>query len=224
MPEVFLLAVMIAFIKIGDLAEIHARSGLWFLLTGTVFLLAAMQRIDRDSLSTRLGLQTANVSGKSKSHHLCIALMLAALALLVPANLLPILELRMPGNHTEQTIIGGINLLLEHQMWGIAFIVFVASILVPFAKIGGLAWLLWVARDANGTRRNMKLYSILEFIGRWSMLDVFLVALLAGLIHFGQLAEVQPGAATPVFAAAVILTALAVEQFDTKRLWNPDQK
>ncbi len=222
MPEVFLLAVMIAFIKIGDLAEIQARSGLWFLLTGTAFLLAAMQRIDRDSLSTRLGLQTAALSGKS--HHLCIALMLAALALLVPANLLPILELKMPGNHTEQTIIGGINLLMEHHMWGIAFIVFVASILVPFAKIGGLAWLLWVARDASGTRRNMKLYSILEFIGRWSMLDVFLVALLAGLIHFGQLAEVQPGTATPVFAAAVILTALAVEQFDTKRLWNPHQK
>lgn len=220
MPEVFLLAVIIAFIKIGDLAETHPRAGLWFLWVGSLSLLFALQRIDRDHLATRLhffGMKRHTLAG---SMHLPLALMLAALLLLVPANLLPILEMHLPGNHEKQTIMGGVLLLLQHGMWGIALVVFVASIIVPFFKIAGLSWLSWVASRGSGTRADMKLYALLSFIGRWSMLDVFLVALLAGLVHFGNVAEVRPGTATPVFAAVVILTTLAVEQFDTRRLWN----
>lgn len=218
MPEVFLLAVMIAFIKIGDLAETHPKSGLWFLLAGTLFLLASIQRIERDSLDHRFLNQSQKPT--HKSHALSFSLMLSALLLLIPANLLPILEMRLPGNHGNQTIIGGVKTLLEHNMWGVALVVFAASVIVPFAKIAGLSRLLWIARNGSGSKSDMKLYSLLEKVGRWSMLDVFLVALLAGLIHFGQLAEIRPGAATPAFAAAVILTTLAVEQFDTRRLWN----
>ena len=219
MPEVFLLAVMVAFIKVGDLAETQAKPGLWFLLAGTLFLLAAIQRIDRDNLEKRFKLPETR--HELKSHKLSFALLLSALILLIPANLLPILEMRLPANHNPQTIIGGVQLLLQHNMLGIAIVVFTASILVPFAKLAGLAWLLWAARQGQGSLNAMKLYDLLEKVGRWSMLDVFLVALLAGLIHFGQMAEIRPGAATPVFAAAVILTALAVDQFDTRRLWKP---
>ena len=219
MPEVFLLAVMVAFIKVEDLAETHAKSGLWLLLGGTFFLLIAFQRIERDNLEKRFE-QTA-VRSESKSHHLSLALLLSALILLIPANFLPILEMRLASDSHIQTIIGGVQMLLQHDMLAIALVVFIASVLVPFAKIAGLAWLLWVAKQGRGSRRDMKLYDLLEKVGRWSMLDVFLVALLAALIQFGHMAEIRPGSATPVFAAAVILTTLAIEQFDTRRLWKP---
>lgn len=220
MPEVFLLAVLVAFLKIGDLAATSPEPGLWFLVGGTIALLIALTRIERDNLPHELGTHGA-MEPVIDSGGPSLALLLAALLLLVPSNLLPIMEVRLPGSAQASTILGGVRSLLEHRLWGIAAIVFVASILVPFAKIIGLGWLLWCARRRTGSRFAMQLYRILENIGRWSMLDVFLVALLAGLIQFDRAAQILPGPAAPTFAAAVVLTALAVEQFDPRRLWLP---
>lgn len=219
MPEVFLLAVLVAFLKIGDLAETRPGTGLWFLVGGALAMLAALQRIDRDDLATRLEGRRVHAHGGSRAAS--AALLVAALILLVPANLLPIMEVRTAQGAQVRTIFGGVVSLAEHHLWGIAAIVFVASIVVPVAKIGGLGWLHWQARQRVGNRWAMRVHRTIEFIGRWSMLDIFLVALLAGLIQFGDFAEVRPGPAAQAFAAAVILTVLAVEQFDTRLLWRP---
>src|SRR4051812_22183253 len=151
------------------------------------------------------------------------ALGIAAAAMLVPANMLPVMTMYVPGQPaTDTTIYTGIITLYERGMWALAAIVFTASILVPFGKLLGLAWLLLGARRGPGrqSRRLTRVYGVLDFIGRWSMLDVFLVAIFSGLVQFGALATVQPRAGIGAFALAVVLTMLATQAFDPHLLWN----
>jgi paraquat-inducible protein A len=145
---------------------------------------------------------------------------LAAAVMLVPANLLPIVSTRTGGAARTDTIMSGIIGLWEDGMYVISAIVFAASILIPLLKLVGLGWLLLAVRRRRPGRPGLtRLYSILEFIGRWSMLDVFLVAFLAGIVQFGALATVEPRLGIVAFAAAVVLTVLATDAFDPHLLW-----
>jgi len=149
------------------------------------------------------------------------ALALAAAVMLVPANVLPVLSTNTGGMARTDTIMSGIVGLWHDGMWAIAAIVFAASILIPLLKLVGLAWLLIaVRRRSTHQRRGLtKLYNVLDLIGRWSMLDVFLVAFLAGAVQFGALATIEPRAGIVAFAAAVVLTVLATDAFEPKLLW-----
>ncbi len=149
------------------------------------------------------------------------ALALAAAVMLVPANFLPVLSTNSGGQARTDTILSGIIGLWNDGMWAIAAIVFVASILIPLLKLAGLAWLLVATRRrALASRRGLtKLYAALDLIGRWSMLDVFLVAFLAGVLQFGSLATIEPRSGIVAFAAAVVLTVLATDAFDPRLLW-----
>ncbi|HUR58856.1 MAG TPA: paraquat-inducible protein A [Opitutaceae bacterium] len=150
------------------------------------------------------------------------ALALAALFMFVPANVLPILDTSTPGSVRTDTIFSGVVGLCEDGNWGIGAIVFAASILIPLLKLVGLAVLLWVARRGPpaSPRRLTRLYAVLDVIGRWSMLDVFLVAFLAGLVQFGAFASVQPRSGIIAFAAVVVLTVMATDAFDPRWLWE----
>jgi paraquat-inducible protein A len=144
----------------------------------------------------------------------------AALFMLVPANVLPVLSSKLPGEVRTDTIYSGTVHLVQTGLWPIALIVFVASIMVPFLKLGGLWWLLWSVR--HGTHhpvRMTKVFRVIDEIGRWSMLDVFLVAFLAGAVEFGGMASVEPRLGIVAFAAAVVLTMLATHAFDPRLLW-----
>lgn len=219
MPEVFVLAILVAFTKIDVLAEARLEMGFWFLCAAVALQLAALQAFVPLTRFRALAASREPARGARQARPW--ALMIAAVAMLAPANLLPVMTVGEPGGHaTPQTILSGIAKLAEGGMWGIAAIVFIASILVPFTKLGGLAWLMFLARRQAGNRRAGQAYRFLDFIGRWSMLDIFLIGFLAGLIDFGPLASVNSGPAAPAFAAAVALTALAVESFDTRALWN----
>jgi paraquat-inducible protein A len=151
------------------------------------------------------------------------ALGIAAAVMLVPANILPVLSTNTGGDARTDTIFSGIVALWKDGMWVISAIVFVASILIPILKLIGLAWLLLVAARPRigGSRRLLtRLYTVLDFIGRWSMLDVFLVAFLAGVVQFGVLATVEPRSGIVAFAAAVVLTVLATDAFNPRLLWR----
>jgi paraquat-inducible protein A len=152
----------------------------------------------------------------------CAALAVAAGIMLVPANILPVLTTEIPGQTRTDTILSGIAGLWESGMWAIGAIVFVASVLIPALKLVGLAWLLLAARHGPPARARglTRLYATLDFIGRWSMLDVFLVAFLSGAVRFGALARVEPQPGIIAFAAAVVLTVLATEAYDPRWLWN----
>jgi paraquat-inducible protein A len=151
------------------------------------------------------------------------ALTLAAAVMLIPANLLPVLDTETSGNNRSDTIFSGIIQLWRQGLWLIAIIVFTASMVVPALKLAGLVWLLLEARRPNPahSRRLTRLYAALDFIGRWSMLDVFLVAFLSGLVRFGEFATVVPRGGILAFALVVILTVLATQAFNPRVFW-PD--
>lgn len=150
-----------------------------------------------------------------------LALGLAAAVMMVPANLLPVLETAVPGSVRTDTIFSGVVGLCEDGLWAIGAIVFIASILIPLLKLLGLAWLMSAVRRGVGEhpRRLTRVYAALDFIGRWSMLDVFLVAFLAGVVQFGAFANVEPRSGIVAFAAVVVLTVLATDSFDPRWLW-----
>ena len=148
----------------------------------------------------------------------CWALVAAAAVLYVPANLLPILTLIRFGRGQPSTIIGGVQELIEYRMWPLALLVFGASVLVPVLKLLSLATLLIsTQRHATGRLRDRtRLYRIVDVIGRWSMIDVFMLSVLVALVRMGLLASVIPGLGAVCFAAVVILTMLAAFSFDPR--------
>jgi paraquat-inducible protein A len=150
------------------------------------------------------------------------AFALAGLIMLVPANVLPVLSSNLLGEARTDTIFSGVVSLYRDGLWGIALIVFTASIVVPLLKLVSLAFLIYAARGGPSPRRRglTRLYAFVKFIGRWSMLDVFLVAFLSGAVQFGAIARVHPEPGVIAFAAAVVLTIFATETFDSRLLWE----
>ena len=162
------------------------------------------------------------VRWRLRSTSTAAALAVTAGILLVPANLLPVLTTETPGRYRTDTIFSGTVELWRHGLWAIALIVFVASLLIPFLKLAGLGWLLWQTRHGppRDPRPLTRIYATLDFIGRWSMLDVFLAVFLTGLVQFGGLFTVVARGGIVAFSAAVVLTVLATRAFDPRILWQ----
>ena len=150
------------------------------------------------------------------------AFLLAAAALYIPANLYPIMTLIRSGVTYRSTILGGVHELIEAHMWPLALLVFVASVIVPLLKLIGLAVLL-VATARRSTRRLLdrtRLYRVIDVIGRWSMVDIFMLAILVALVQAGLIATVLPEPGAIYFAAVVVLTMFASHSFDPRLMWD----
>jgi len=158
----------------------------------------------------------------SASLHATAALSLAALILYFPANMYPILRMTMYGATTESTIWDGVVSLMRHDQWGVAIVVFLASIVVPLLKLLALFFLVGSSAlpVGRGFRGRTALYRFIDRIGPWAMLDVFLLAILVSLVKLGQLATVVPGTGLVAFTAMVVLTLLASAAFDPKLIWE----
>ena len=150
------------------------------------------------------------------------ALLLAAVILYIPANLLPVMKTRTLVGTQEDTIISGVVYFWQSGSPGLAALIFAVSILVPMMKMAALAYLtLAVARrHALNRRQCARLYRMVEFVGRWSMLDVYVVTLMVGLVHFGALTEIKAGAGALAFGVVVALTMLASHAFDPRLIWD----
>jgi len=150
------------------------------------------------------------------------ALLISACLMLIPANLLPVMTIKMVGKGNPDTIISGVIHLFEGGLWGLAMIVLIASIIVPGLKLSAMSFLIYsVKRKSTWKPRDRTfLYRITEVVGAWSMVDVFLVGLLSGLVQLGFLATVEPGLGVVFFGAAVILTMLAAKSFDPRLIWD----
>ncbi|MCO4876960.1 paraquat-inducible protein A [Paraburkholderia caribensis] len=151
-----------------------------------------------------------------------ISLLLAAALAYIPANLLPIMHASTLGRAEDDTILGGVAYFWSSGDWPLAVVVFVASVLVPMLKLVALTLLAATVRRGSGwaARERAGLYRLVERIGRWSMLDVFVVALTVTLVHFGSFAVITAGPAALAFGAVVILTMLASHQFDPRLIWD----
>ncbi|MCO6416541.1 PqiA/YebS family transporter subunit [Siccirubricoccus sp. KC 17139] len=152
----------------------------------------------------------------------CWALITAAAILYVPANLFPVMTIVTLGRGGPHTIMGGVVEFLESGFWPLALIVFTASVAVPMLKLVGLAMMLVAIhhRSARGLRFRTRLYRLIEVLGRWSMIDVFVVAVLIALVRFGTLASITAEVGAACFGAVVILTMLAAEAFDPRQMWD----
>jgi paraquat-inducible protein A len=151
------------------------------------------------------------------------ALLIAAILLYPAANLLPVMITSSLVGSQADTIMSGVIYLWKEGSPMLALVVLVASIVVPLLKIGILLLLLVTAQRASLWRpaQRARLYRMVEAIGRWSMLDVFVVALLAALVHIKSLATITAGPGTAAFGAVVVLTMLASHSFDPRLIWDP---
>ncbi|WP_346778762.1 paraquat-inducible protein A [Burkholderia sp. Ac-20353] len=151
------------------------------------------------------------------------ALLIAAAILYIPANLLPIMRTSSIVGSQEDTIMSGVVLFWVSGDWPLAVVVFVASILVPMLKLGVLLLLVISAQRRSAWRpmQRTRLFRIVEHIGRWSMLDIFVVTLTVALVHFRSLAIITAGPGALAFGSVVILTMLASMQFDPRLIWDP---
>lgn len=154
------------------------------------------------------------------------AFSLAALIFYVPANVYPILSMDFYGAYSENTVWEGCVKLFESGQWPVAVIVFFASILIPLVKLLGLFSLVVTTkfRPARLRRGWTWIHKIIEAIGPWAMLDVFLVAVLVALVKLGRLATVLPGPGLVMFTAVVVLTILASASFDPRLIWDDKDK
>ncbi len=150
------------------------------------------------------------------------ALVIAAAICYVPANALPVLTTTTLGSSEDDTIIGGVMLLYNSGSWPLALIVLVASVMIPLGKLVTLAYLILVVQrgTVRGGHDQARLYHVVEFIGRWSMLDVFVDAYTVALVQLQPMVSVAPGPGILFFAAVVVLTMLAAEYFDPRLIWD----
>jgi paraquat-inducible protein A len=153
------------------------------------------------------------------------AWLLAGMIAYVPANIYPMLLTATLTERSESTIIGGVVELIEHGSLGIAAIVFVASVVIPIGKFTAIAYLAISVQRQSMTSQHARhrAYEVVEFIGRWSMIDVFVVAILSALVQLDTIATINPGIAAVSFALSVIFTMLSAQAFDSRLIWDADR-
>lgn len=149
-----------------------------------------------------------------------LAFSLAALLMYGPANLLPIMSFEYYGASEPTTVWGGVVSLAESNMYFIAAVVFLASVVVPLIKLAALFFLCLTVKTGAHPVWKTRLYRVIRAVGTWAMLDVFLLALLVGVVKLGQLANVRPGPAALPFTMVVVFTICATESFDPSLLWR----
>lgn len=244
MVEIFFIGALVSLIKIISMADIELGLSFFAFMLFSLSMTIAVLHIDKKQLSIRV-LQSMNSAltdgtvsiNKSSSRIISVennthkntlsiqktwAYIITAIVLYIPANTLPIMTTSVLGQDEPSTIMGGVFLLWNTGSYPIAAIIFFASVVVPTAKILVLAWLNYsVQKQSNkfNTER-ITLYRIAEFVGRWSMVDVFVVIVLASLIQLGQTMSIAPGTASLAFSGVVVITMLAAMSFEPQLIWK----
>ncbi|QFS84971.1 Paraquat-inducible protein A (plasmid) [Roseivivax sp. THAF40] len=166
------------------------------------------------------------VSRDTKSLQKVWAWWIAGVTAYIPANLYPMLVTNTLVSRSESTIVGGAVEIAKYGSYGVAAIILIASVLIPVGKFLAIAFL--ALSSARGTRvspgRRTHLYEIVEFIGRWSMIDVFVVAILSSLVQLSVVASIRPGPAALTFALSVIFTMLSAQAFDPRLIWDAERR
>jgi paraquat-inducible protein A len=166
--------------------------------------------------------QEALHARKPKSLERTWALVIAAAICYVPANAFPVMTVTSLGKAQSDTILSGVIYLLHHGMWPLALVVFIASVFVPLMKLVILVFLMVSLHRRSRWRplERTRLYRITEAIGRWSMVDIYVVTILVALVKLGNLATIEARPGAVFFGAVVVLTMVAAESFDPRLIWD----
>jgi paraquat-inducible protein A len=262
MMEVYLLGLIVAYVKLGDLADLQLGIAAVAFVVLILVMIAGDANLEAQEVwgritpqagpevlrprpgTTLIGCHTCNqllrLPSEEAEHGHCPrcgahlhrrkpdslarawALMIAAVILYVPANLYPVMTVIYLGQGEPSTIMGGVIMLLHEGMVPVALLVFFASVMVPVLKIAGLTFLLVSVQKRSTWRPRQRtvLYRVIEGVGRWSMVDVFMIAILTALVKLGALASIEPGHGAVAFSGVVILTMVAAMSFDPKLIWD----
>lgn len=235
MAEIFLLGVLVALIKMTDLAQIHVGLSFYAYVLFTILLITSLFYLDKHQLMQTLGLGETTQSPltqldlaqlRNKSTQRTWALLITAVMFYIPSNILPIMTTRVLGSEETNTILGGVVTLWTSGSYPVASIIFIASVVVPVLKLIMLSWLNYSVQTKSDilNQQRVMCYRITEFIGRWSMIDVFVVAILVSLIQLGNTMSIFPGPAAIAFCGVVITTMFAAITFDTRLIWESEEK
>lgn len=224
MAEIFLIGVLVSLIKISSLADITMGLSFYAYIGFVVCMSATILFTDKHRLysnAAKIHHSSAPLN-RSQSIQRTWALLITSIILYVPANVLPIMNTRFLGQDEPSTILGGVILLWNSGSYPIALIIFIASVIVPIGKLVILIWLNFTVQNGFDVKHSERIfwYRVTEFIGRWSMVDVFVVAILVSLIQLGNTMTILPGPAAIAFCGVVILTMLAAMTFDTRLIWT----
>ncbi|WP_390605438.1 paraquat-inducible protein A [Alteromonas gracilis] len=228
MAEIFLVGTLVSLIKITELADVSIGLSFYAFIGFSAFTALCISQFDATRYAMWL---SQGVPPQPKplceaqakvSIQRTWALLLTACILYIPANLLPIMYTEFFGQETPNTIIGGVISLWESGSYPVAIIILIASVIVPVAKIIILAWLNFSVQREKTTSKQLRIryYRITEAIGRWSMIDVFVVAVLVSLIQMGNTMSIYPGQAALAFCAVVFVTMIAAMTFDSRLIWQ----
>lgn len=150
------------------------------------------------------------------------ALVIAAAICYVPANLLPVMTVTSLGKPVSDTIMSGVVYFIEHGDWPLALVIFTASIFVPMMKLAILIFLLISVQRRSRWRpvERTRMYRLTEAIGRWSMVDIYVITIMVALVRLGNLATIEASAGAVFFGAVVVITIFAAESFDPRMIWD----
>ncbi len=261
---VFMIGILIAIVKLRDLATIIPGISLYSFAALMVVTVAAYTNMDASMIWPRMRLEpTGNGSGTTAAEreliscHMCTllvpaisldehghgdcprcrsplhsrktnsltrtrALIFTASLLYIPANLYPVMTVIQFGQGDPNTILSGVIHLIEGGMWGLAMIIFFASIVIPVLKLIVLSFLLITIKKKSSWRSRDRtfLFRVTEAVGAWSMVDIYVVAILVGLVNLGALSTIRPGIGITFFGAVVVTTMLAAHSFDPRLIWD----
>lgn len=251
MLDVFLVSVAVSCFKLQDYSDIYVGIGLYGIILLQLFALMLISRIrvrqywqtwadENQYQFTNRTLQcrvchltqpesdecprchTALHRRKPRSIQKTWALLIAASAFIIPANIIPISILFSNGKRIEDTIFSGVATLIVKDMHGIALIIFVASIVVPAAKIIGMGYILLSIhfKQTSMRKQRMVIYYVVKWIGKWSVMDLFVISIMMTLVDRGQILNFSPGFGAVAFGIVVVLTMLATDSFDPRLIWD----
>jgi paraquat-inducible protein A len=229
MAEIFLIGVLVSLIKIITMADIGLGLSFYAYLFFTLSMTVTLLYVDKYQLNLLLNGEVKEEPkpiNPSRSIQTTWALLFTSILLYIPANILPIMHTHVLGSDQPSTILSGVILLWKMGSYPIAIIIFIASLFIPAAKIVILCGLNYSvqARHQHASSERIFWYRITEFVGRWSMIDVFVVAVLVSLIQLGNVMNVLPGHAVLAFCGMVICTMLAAISFDSRLIWYQTEK
>ena len=226
MVEIFLVGALVSLIKITSMADIGLGSSFVAYCLFTITMIIMLTYVDKHQLQRWLQLPIHHHQPHPDSVQHTWSLIITACVCYVPASVLPIMNTRFLGQDDPSTILGGVVLLWNYESYFIASVIFIASVMIPILKILALVVLnLSIQKRYQYLRRQRTLlYRATEIIGRWSMIDVFVVAILVSLVQLGNTMSIYPGPASIAFSAVVIITILAANSFDSTRIWSVENK
>ncbi len=251
MLDVFLVSVGISCFKLQDYADIHVNVGMIGIIALQIFALILIARFSarrywdewQPAKTTKFEVHEVHCghchlsqptgekcvrcdaklnARKPNSIQKTWAYLIAASVCIIPANVIPISVLITNGQRLEDTIFSGVASLVVSDMLGIAIIIFVASIVVPVAKILGLMYLLLAIQFKRSVfhKQRMYIYFVVKWVGKWSVMDLFVISIMMTLLDRGQILDFTPGYGAVFFGMVVVLTMLAADSFDPRLIWD----